>query len=152
MSAPRSGPHRDLFRPALDEIIDPDHSLVRLAQDLNWNRLEGHIRSACRPGPGQPPLASRLIAGLFVLKRIHDLSDEALCARWLENPYDQYFCGEQHFRRRLPFDKSSMARWRGRLGEDEINALVDNCLEQAGHFGSENSTSVAGWSQQTTNC
>ena len=112
MSAPRSGPHRDLFRPALDEIIDPDHPLVRLAQDLNWNQLESRIRSACRPGPGQPPLASRLIAGLFVLKRIHDLSDEALCARWLENPYDQYFCGEQHFRRRLPFDKSSMARWR----------------------------------------
>ena len=149
MSAPRSGPHLDLFRPALDDIIDPDHPLVRLAQDLNWNQLEGRIRSACRPGPGQPPLASRLIAGLFVLKRIHDLSDEALCARWLENPYDQYFCGEQHFRRRLPFDRSSMARWRGRLGEDEIITLVDTCLKQAGHFGSENGKA---WSQLTANC
>ena len=152
MSAPRSGPRRDLFRPALDEIIDPDHPLVHLAQDLNWNQLEGRIRSACRPGPGQPPLASRLIAGLFVLKRIHDLSDEALCARWLENPYDQYFCGEQHFRRRLPFDRSSLARWRGRLGEDEIYSLVDACLQQAGHYGSESGAAVSDWSRQTANC
>ena len=152
MSAPRSGPHRDLFRPALDEIIDPDHPLVHLAHDLNWNQLEGRIRSACRPGPGQPPLASRLIAGLFVLKRIHDLSDEALCARWLENPYDQYFCGEQHFRKRLPFDRSSLARWRGRLGEDEINSLVDVCLQQAGHYGSESGATELDWSRQTANC
>ena len=27
------------------------------------------------------------MAGLAILKHLHDLSDEALCARWLENPY-----------------------------------------------------------------
>ena len=144
MSAPRSGPHRDLFRPALDEIIDPDHPLVRLARDLDWNRLEASIRAACRPGPGQPPLPSRLVAGLFVLKRVHDLSDEALCARWLENPYDQYFCGEQHFRRKLPFDRSSKARWRRRLGEDDINGLIDACLRDAGYFGHETEAAAYG--------
>ncbi len=144
MSTPRSGPHRDLFRPALDEIIDPGHLLVRLAGELDWNRLEGSIRSVCRPGPGQPPLASRLVAGLFVLKRIHGLSDEALCARWLENPYDQYFCGEQHFRRRLPLDRSSMARWRRRLGEDEINALIDACLREADHLGIDTEVAAYG--------
>jgi IS5 family transposase len=26
-----------------------------------------------------------LVAGLFILKHMHDLSDEALCLRWLEN-------------------------------------------------------------------
>ena len=25
----------------------------------------------------------------------YDLSDEALCDRWVENPYFQYFCGDQ---------------------------------------------------------
>ena len=35
------------------------------------------------------------MAGLFILKHTHDLSDEALCARWLENPYYQFFCGER---------------------------------------------------------
>jgi len=28
-----------------------------------------------------------LVAGLFILKHMHNLSDEALCDRWVENPY-----------------------------------------------------------------
>ena len=132
MSTPRDGPHQDLFRPALDDIIDLNHPLARLARDFDWTVLEDRIRSVCSRGPGQPPLPSRLVAGLFVLKRLNGLSDEALCARWLENPYDQYFCGELHFRRKLPFDRSSLARWRRRLGETEVNQLIDRCLLEAG--------------------
>jgi Transposase domain (DUF772) len=62
--------------------------------------------------PGQPPLPTRLVAGLFILKHMHNLSDEALCDRWVENPYFQYFCGEVVFRHELPFDRSSLTRWR----------------------------------------
>jgi hypothetical protein len=32
---------------------------------------------------------------------MHNLSDEALCDRWVENPYFQYFCGEVMFRHDL---------------------------------------------------
>ena len=39
-------------------------------------------------------MPTRLVAGLFILKHMHNLSDEALCERWVENPYFQYFCGE----------------------------------------------------------
>src|SRR6202034_4338824 len=42
--------------------------------------------------PGQPPLPTRLMAGLSILKHTHNLSDEELCARFLENPYYQLFC------------------------------------------------------------
>jgi Transposase domain (DUF772) len=59
-------------------------------------------------GDGRPPLPTRLVAGLFILKHTHNLSDEALCARWLENPYSQFFCGELSFCHRLPFDRSSL--------------------------------------------
>jgi IS5 family transposase len=47
---------------------------------------------------------------------MHNLSDEALCARWVENPYSQYFCGEMAFRHEAPFDRSSLSRWRQWLG------------------------------------
>jgi hypothetical protein len=33
------------------------------------------------------------------------LSDEVLCERWVENPYYQYFCGEEFFQHRLVFDR-----------------------------------------------
>ena len=76
-------------------------------------------------------MPSRLIAGLFVLKHMHGLSDEALCARWIENPYYQYFCGEQVFRHELAFDRSSMTRWRQRLGEEHLAALLQESLSVA---------------------
>jgi hypothetical protein len=34
-----------------------------------------------------PPLPTRLTAGLAILKSMHDLSDEALRERWVENSY-----------------------------------------------------------------
>jgi IS5 family transposase len=54
------------------------------------------------------------MAGLAILKHMHKLSDESLCDRWLENPYYQYFCGEEFSRLKLPFDRSSTTRWRQR--------------------------------------
>ena len=42
-----------------------------------------------------PLLPTRLIMGLAILKHTYDLSDEVVCERWVENPYYQYFCGEE---------------------------------------------------------
>jgi transposase, IS5 family len=44
-----------------------------------------------------------------------NLFDEVLCERWVENPYYQYFCGEEFFQHRLVFDRSSLTRWRNRM-------------------------------------
>src|SRR6266581_6464767 len=53
---------------------------------IDWRFLDKRFAGVCTAGAGQPPLPTRLVAGLFILKHMHDLSDEALCARWLENP------------------------------------------------------------------
>src|ERR1035437_3510779 len=62
---------------------------------------------------------------------MHHLSDEALCDRWVENPYFQYFCGEVVFQHAAPFDRSSLTRWRQRLGEEQIAALLQESLSAA---------------------
>ena len=71
------------------------------------------------------------MAGLAILKPTFDLSDEALCARWVENPYFQYLTGEEFFRHDLPFERSSMTRWRNRMGEERITALLQESLAVA---------------------
>jgi transposase, IS5 family len=76
---------KDLLRPALEEIIDLGHPLVRLAGEIDWGFLDRRFASVCTPGPGQPGLPTRLVAGLFILKHMHNLSDKMLCARWLES-------------------------------------------------------------------
>lgn len=72
---------------------------------------------------------------LHLLKLMKGLSDEELCAAWLENPYFQAFCGETHFRHRLPFDRSSMTRWRKRIGADEMELLLAKTIAVAVQTG-----------------
>ncbi|MEA2817536.1 MAG: transposase, family [Rhodospirillaceae bacterium] len=135
MAKPRDDRQKDLLRPALEEIIDLGHPLARLGRAIDWTFLDGRFASVCAPGAGQPGLPTRLVAGLFILKHMHDLSDEALCARWLENPYYQYFCGELSFCHQLPFDRSSLTHWRQRLGEEQLVALIQESLSVAHKTG-----------------
>jgi IS5 family transposase len=121
----------DFFRARLDQIIDLDHPLARLARATDWGFLAGTFGVVYQDGPGHPPLPTRLMAGLMILKHMHDLSDEALCDRWVENPYFQYFCGAEFFQHRLSFDRSSLTRWRQRMGEDKLQALLQESLAVA---------------------
>ena len=135
MAMPRDDRQKDLLRPALEAIIDLGHPLARLAREIDWGFLDRRFAGVCKAGDGHPPLPTRLVAGLLILKHLHNLSDEVLCARWVENPYYQFFCGELSFRHKLPFDRSSLTRWRQRLGEAELAALLQESLSVAHKLG-----------------
>jgi transposase-like protein DUF772 len=80
---------QDLFRSRLDQIIDMKHPLVTLGRAVDWGFLERRFGEVYDDDPGRPPLPTRLMAGLAILKHTYDLSDEVLCERWVENPYYQ---------------------------------------------------------------
>jgi IS5 family transposase len=125
----------DLLRSRLDAIIDMNHPLVKLARTIDWSFLEQKFGAVYEDKPGRPPLPTRLMAGLAMLKHTYDLSDEVLCERWLENPYYQFFCGEEFFQHRLVFDRSSLTRWRQRMGEEKLQALLQESLSVATKTG-----------------
>src|SRR3954451_5699757 len=128
---------QDLLRSRLDQIVSLKHPLVKLARAIDWGFLESRFGAAYSDKPGRPPLPTRLMAGLAILKHMENLSDETLCARWLENPYYQLFCGEEFFRQEAPFDRSSLTRWRQRMGEEKLLALVQECLHLATRSGAD---------------
>ena len=131
----RESGEQDLFRARLDQIIDMEHALVRLARTIDWGFLETTFGAVYEAGAGRPPLPTRLMAGLAILKHTYNLSDEVVCELWLENPYYQYFCGEEFFRHRLPFDRSSMTHWRNRMGAERLQALLQESLAAATRSG-----------------
>jgi IS5 family transposase len=131
----RESGQNDLFKARLDQIIDLDHALAKLSRSVDWRFLEERFGAAYDDDSGRPPLPTRLMAGLVILKHMHDLSDEALCERWIENPYYQLFCGEEFFQHRLVFDRSSLTRWRQRMGEEKLAALIQESLSAALRMG-----------------
>lgn len=130
--APKKQKLRDdeLFRMQLSNMIDMEHPLVKLAGMIDWSRFdEAYGQFYTRKG--RPGLPTRLMAGLHLLKHMEGLSDEAMCKRWVENPYFQYFCGEQFFCHKLVLDRSSMTRWRDRIGADKLELLLAETLAVA---------------------
>lgn len=141
---------RDMFRSRLDQIIDLGHPLVALARRIDWSFLEERFGAVYEDKPGRPPLPTRLMAGIAILKHMHDLSDDGLCDRWVENPYFQFFCGEEFFQHQLPFDRSSMTRWRQRMGEERLAALVQESLSVATRTGAAKPSDFAKLTVDTT--
>src|SRR5271168_4059994 len=131
----RNSGQNDLFRARLDQIVDMGHALAKLGQVIDWRFLEERFGAVYTDKAGHPPLPTRLMAGLAILKHMHNLSDEELCARWVENPYYQLFCGEEFFQHKPTSDRSSLTRWRQRMSEEKLVALIQESLSTATRTG-----------------
>jgi len=121
----------DLFRSRLDQILNRKHPLFQLANQIDWQFFDGEFGQLFVENVGRPGLPTRLIVGLHYLKHAFNESDESVVARFLENPYWQYFCGYEYFQHDFPLDPSSLVRWRHRLGPDRVEKLLVETLETA---------------------
>lgn len=124
----------DLFRSRLENIIDLRHELVRLAAAIDWGFFDDAFE-AFYSEEGRPGIATRMMVGLHILKHMFDLSDEEVCERWVYDPYFQYFCGEEYFQHALPIDRSSMTRWRDRIGREGLEKVFQESLGVAHRTG-----------------
>ena len=75
----RESGKQDLFRSRLDQIIDMNHALVKLARTIDWRFLEEKFGAVYTDKPGQPPLPTRLMAGLAILKHTYMTFPTRLC-------------------------------------------------------------------------
>jgi IS5 family transposase len=72
-----------------------------------------------------------LLVGLHYLKSLYNVSDEVVVASWVENPYWQYFCGEEYFVHEFPCDPTSLVKWRQRVGVEGSEKLLKESLAAA---------------------
>jgi len=131
---PRSqadGGQLDLFRAHFDQILNPDHPLVVLAGKIDWSRFDVAFADCYCPDTGAPAKAIRLLVGLHYLKHTFNESDESVVARWLENPYWQYFCGFTTMQHELPLHPTSMVKWRNRVGVEKLAELLQETIALA---------------------
>jgi IS5 family transposase len=125
--------HDDLFRARLDQIINMKHSLVALADRIDWAWLDDQLAD-CFSDQGRPAEPVRFMIGMFLLKHTYGLSDEQVWDRWVHDPYFQYFTGEEFFQHELPHERSGMSHWRKRIG-DKLDILLAESLRIAHDAG-----------------
>jgi hypothetical protein len=90
------------------------------------------------------------MVGLHLIKHMDGLSDAAVCARFLDSPSVQLFCGESHVQHALPRDRASMTRWRQRIGAERVELLLAETLAAAQRAGAAEPKHVARVTVDTT--
>ena len=83
---PRPPEQDDLLRPRRVDMIDQRHELVKRAALIDWEVFAREWAGFFPSGKGRPAMEPRLVAGLLYLQHACRLSDEAVVARWVENP------------------------------------------------------------------
>lgn len=107
------------------------HPLYQLAEAIDWTRFETEFGVLYAEGIGRPGLPTRLLVGLHYLKYLFDESDESVVAKFVENPYWQYFCGGEYFEHELPCHPTSLVKWRRRIGAKGMEKLLTETLRAA---------------------
>lgn len=124
----------DLFRMRLDQMVNMNHELIILSKEVAWDWIENELKSLYSE-EGRPSIPIRTIVGMLLLKQLYNQSDETVLERWVENPYWQYFTGEQFFQHESPFDPTDFVHFRKRVGEAGMEKVLSLTVRL--HYGSE---------------
>lgn len=124
----------DLFRAHFHQILNLDHELCCLANAIDWSGFDRQFVDCYSEDMGRPGNAIRLMVGLHYLKHAFDESDESVVARWVENPYWQYFCGYDYLQHHCPIHPTSLVKWRQRVGVERMETLLAETLRLALEF------------------
>ena len=123
----------------LQELLDPAHDLVKLAEVFDWegvhNRLAPYYSLVGRQG-----LPIRLMVGLHILKHKENMSDEKCADRIRSDLYWMYFCGVDSESLKAKYqhlNSATFTKFRKRIGAKgfaEVENIVREYLIKKNHI------------------
>jgi len=119
---------QNLFLPSLKVMLNPKNPLYKLSETIDWSLFDKEFKKYYM-NIGRPSIPIRLMASLLILKQIYSLSDEKIIEEWIQNPYYQYFSGEEVFQWKPPCALSELPRFRNRIGAKGVEFIFKNSIE-----------------------
>ena len=107
----------------LSEQLNPRHPIYQLSKVINWESLEADF-TRLYSRRDRPAKAVRLMISLLLLKQLHDLSDDQVVERWVENPYWQFLSREHELQWSTPVASSDLTHFRKRIGKKGAERLL----------------------------
>jgi len=127
---------KNLFGGSFMDMLDSRDSLIVLADNLPWSKLENQLQKYYT-GIGRPPKPIRLMVGLLLLKQLENLSDENVVLQWKRNPYYQYFCGFNEYTPTMPCHPTELVKFRDRITKEGMEAIFKMSVELHGEAAEE---------------
>lgn len=124
----KKSPNTPSLFSSLSDMLNQSHPLYKLANQIDWAKLDNAFLPLYCPNNGRPSKPVRLMCGLLILKHLRNLSDESVVEQWSENAYYQYFCGMQEFTPAAPCAASELVHFRNRIGEKGIEFIFQESI------------------------
>jgi IS5 family transposase len=131
----------NFFKVELKGLVSLDHPLIILSHKIDWKSIDKEFEQYYSK-EGRPSVPTRTMSGLLLLKSMFNQADEVLIPLWVENPYWQYFCGEQFFRHDQPCDPSDLVHFRKRIQKKGIEYLLKESARLHGDAAQENTVCI----------
>ena len=132
----RDSGQKDLFRARLDQIIDMNHPLAKLARTVDWRFLEERFGAVYTDKPGPSAVADAADGGAVDPQAHARPLRRGVCASaGSRTPIISCSAARSSSGTSLAFDRSSMTRWRQRMGEEKLVALIQESLNVATRTG-----------------
>ncbi|MGR3912578.1 MAG: transposase [Candidatus Rhabdochlamydia sp.] len=123
-----------LFKPALIDMLDPDHKLCKLAHSISWQTTEKECAEYFTAEYCCPPIPARILIGILIIQDFYKDSDEEICRMWIENMYWQALCGCEIFQHDFPVHFTALTKWREKLGPLRVKKIVKLAISSAGNI------------------
>jgi IS5 family transposase len=105
--------------------LDPENRWVALARLVPWELAEEIYLDSLCDDFGAPALPARVALGALLIKERLQLTDRETVEAIQENPYLQFFIGNEEFDQTRPFDASVMVDFRKRFGEEGLARISE---------------------------
>jgi IS5 family transposase len=128
---------KSLFNTPLKEMLNPKNGLFQLAEKIPWEEFENEFTILYTKNFGRPAKPIRLMVSLLMLKQLSGLGDETVVEQWLQNPYWQYFSGENLFQWKFPVEPSDLVHFRKRIGIKGVEKILEVSIRLHGKSSKE---------------
>lgn len=111
--------------------IDQNNRWIKLNEVVPWDELEAIYRRYFHPDKQSVIKDSQLILGLLLGQMMMNLSDRGILEYFHENPYFQYFCGQEYFQFKLDqtiIHYSLLSKRRKKLGNSFMKKFDQEVL------------------------
>ena len=110
--------------------LDPENEWVRAADAVSWGEIEDKLAVDFGQTLGRPGISIRKVIGVMMIQMKKNLTDRPVLKEIAENPYLQYFIGNNNFVPKAPFCQSTLSKYRKRLPTTTIIEINNSYLRK----------------------
>jgi len=115
--------------------LDSTNRWVKMSRLIPWDMVEEKYAKQFKNTPfSRPAKPARMAIGTLIIKEKYGLSDVETVEMIAENPYMQYFIGQESFSKEAPMEASLLTWFRKRITPEMLSEINDYII---GHKGIE---------------